>query len=216
MTLELPAPSSARKRDTTRHALLEAALNVFAAKGYHDAAVGEIVERAGRAKGTAYFHFPNKAAIFRALLRELAGMLMAKVEREIAPQASAVRKLDAALLAVIEIFTEHRKLARIMLVEVAGAGRAFDEDLMFVRQQFACVIRENLDASVAEGTIPPCDTDLIAMAWFGAINEVVVSWLYARDHDSLHTRFPTLRHTLLRSVGIDPITLAPHGLAARA
>lgn len=216
MALELPLPSPTRKRNATRHALLEAALNVFAAKGYHGAAVDEIVARAGRAKGTAYFHFPNKAAIFRALLRELAGMLTAKVEREIVPQPSAVHRLDAALLAVIEIFTKHRKLARVMLVEVAGAGRAFDEDLMFVRQQFARVIRENLNASVAEGTIAPCDTDLIATAWFGAINEVVVTWLYEREHDSLHARFPTLRHTLLRSVGIDPLSLTPRGVAASA
>ena len=44
--------------------MLEAALNVFGEKGYHGAAVDEIVDRAGRSKGAAYFHFPSKAAIF--------------------------------------------------------------------------------------------------------------------------------------------------------
>lgn len=216
MAIEFPPPSNGSRRDATRHALLEAALNVFADKGYHAAAVDEIVERAGRAKGTAYFHFPSKAAIFRAMLRELAAMLTAKVEREIASRPSPIHKLDTALLAVIETFTEHRRLGRIVLIEVSGAGRAFGEDVMFVRQQFIQLIRRHMDFAVEAGVIAPCDTDLVATAWFGAINEVVVAWLYQSDRDSLHNRFPALRHLLLRSIGIDPRVLAEEAMTAHA
>ncbi len=207
MVLRLPGRSRSEKRDATRRALLEAALNVFGEKGYHASAVDDIVSRAGRSKGAAYFHFPSKEAIFRSLVRELAAMLVGRIEREIEDEPTAVARLDAALLSVIDIFTKHRTLARIMFIEIAGAGRPFSQDLMFVRQQFAELIRVNLDAAVAEGTIPPCDSNLIATAWFGALNEVVVQWLHDPDRNSLHTRFPALRHLLLQSIGIDRDTL---------
>jgi hypothetical protein len=40
------------------------------------------------------------------------------------------------------------------------------------------------------------------MAWFGALNEVVMRWLMADPHARLEDAYPTLRAILLRSVGI--------------
>ena len=214
--LHFPGRSTAKKRDATRHALLEAALNVFGEKGYHAAAVDDIVARAGRSKGAAYFHFPSKEAIFRALVRELATMLAGRVDREIEHETDPVQKLDAALLSVIEIFTKHRTLARIVLIELTGAGRPFTADLMFARDQFTQLIKRNLDSAVECGAIPACDTELIATAWFGAVNEVVVRWLSDGAGDSLHVRFPSLRHLLLRSVGLEIAADSAPGAAVHA
>ena len=130
-------------------------------------------------------------------------MLAGRVDREIEHESDPIRKLDMALLAVVDIFTKHRTLARIVLIELTGAGRPFTGDLMFARDQFTGLIKRNLDGAVACGAISSCDTGLIATAWFGALNEVVVRWLSDRSDDSLHTSFPALRHLLLRSIGLD-------------
>jgi AcrR family transcriptional regulator len=53
-----------------RAALLEAALEVFAERGYRDATVDEIADRAGYSKGAIYFHFSAKEDLFFALLEE--------------------------------------------------------------------------------------------------------------------------------------------------
>ena len=53
-----------------RAALLEAALEVFAERGYRDATVDEIAARAGYSKGAIYFHFSAKDDLFLALLEE--------------------------------------------------------------------------------------------------------------------------------------------------
>ncbi len=201
MALRLPGRARDGRKGATRRALLEAALNVFGEKGYHGAAVDEIVSRAGRSKGAAYFHFASKEAIFRALVRELAGQLVGRIQREIDAASAPSERLDAALLALIDIFVKHRMLARIVLIEVAGAGRAFSEDLIFVRRQFAAVIDRELHAAARSGAIPPCDTTLIATAWFGALNEVVVHWLHNPTAAPLHASYPSLRRLLLQSVG---------------
>ena len=150
MSLRLPRRASNGRKDATRLALLEAALNVFGEKGYHGAAVDDIVDRAGRSKGAAYFHFPSKAAIFRALVRELANQLVNSIQRKMDDVDSPAERLDAALLGLIDVFVRHRALARIVLIEVAGAGRAFSADLIFVRRQFADLIERELDRAMSK------------------------------------------------------------------
>jgi AcrR family transcriptional regulator len=59
----------AEQRDG-RADLLEAALEVFADRGYRDASVDEIADRAGYSKGAIYFHFSGKEGVFFALLEE--------------------------------------------------------------------------------------------------------------------------------------------------
>ncbi len=57
----------------TRTKLLDAAAATFAARGYFDARVDDIVERAGTSHGTFYRYFENKDAVFRAVAARSAG-----------------------------------------------------------------------------------------------------------------------------------------------
>ncbi len=72
----MTATSAARPRGTRlprqarRRQLLEAALEIFVARGYHAAAMDEIAERAGVSKPVLYQHFPGKQELYLALLDE--------------------------------------------------------------------------------------------------------------------------------------------------
>src|SRR5919108_5984482 len=55
-------------RHERRRQLLDAALEVFVAQGYHAAAMDEIAERAGVSKPVLYQHFPGKLELYLALL----------------------------------------------------------------------------------------------------------------------------------------------------
>jgi len=57
-----------RDKEATRQRLLDAAEQVFAEKGYHGAGVDDIIRASDSSKGGFYFHFPNKQAIFLALV----------------------------------------------------------------------------------------------------------------------------------------------------
>ena len=60
-----------RRKDTRPAELLDAALDVFAEKGFAAARMEDIAARAGAAKGTLYLYFPSKEAVFEALVRTL-------------------------------------------------------------------------------------------------------------------------------------------------
>ena len=55
-------------RSARRAQLLESALEVFVAQGYHAAAMDDIAERAGVSKPVLYQHFPGKLELYLALL----------------------------------------------------------------------------------------------------------------------------------------------------
>ena len=188
--------------DQTRERILDAAADVFADKGYHGAAVDDIVRASDTSKGSFYFHFPNKRGIFTALLDHLTGRLFARVEQAIGGEPDPVRKLDAALSAALTAFAQRKRLARLLLVEAAGLGHAMDEHLMAVHERFIALIALHLDHAVALGRIPAVDTRLAATVWMGALNEVVIRWLHTGQPAHLQDTIPTLRALLLRGVGI--------------
>ncbi len=73
-----------RRRKAARPAeLLDAAIEVFAEKGFAAAKLEEVARRAGVSKGTAYLYFPTKEALFKAAIREVVVTRLAMGEREV-------------------------------------------------------------------------------------------------------------------------------------
>jgi AcrR family transcriptional regulator len=185
---------------------MEAAMAVFAERGYASTTVDEIARRAGSSKGGVYFHFPNKQAIFEALIAELVTVLERSVREAIGREHGALARVDAALSVVIHTFATHRGLTHLLLVETNGLGPPFDQEVRAARAMFIGVIESYLAQGVAEGAIVPLDTGVAACVWLGAINEVVVRWLLdeSADASSLESALPALRSILLRSIGVQP------------
>jgi AcrR family transcriptional regulator len=189
-------------RSQQRHQrILDAATRVFSTKGYHATLVDEIAAEAETSKGGVYFHFPNKQAIFLALLDRLAVILRERVETAVADAADdPLQRAEAALRVVLETFGSHRRLARLFLVEALGAGPEFNARMIRIRSDFAALIRVHLDEAVATGAIPPLDTGVAATAWFGMVNEVVTHWAMADRPGRLEDAYPTVRRLLLRGI----------------
>jgi len=185
----------------TRDRLLQAAMDVFAERGYHGTTVDDIVAASESSKGAFYHYFPSKQGIFLKLLDQLVAMVEAGVEEAISRQEGAIAKVEAALRVVLEVASAQRDLARILLIEAAALGPEFEQSRLGIHRRFAALIQRHLDRAVADGAIPSQDTEAAAMAWIGAINEVVTQEL-ARGGD-LVTRRPALRMLLLHSIGAD-------------
>ncbi|TDC89137.1 TetR/AcrR family transcriptional regulator [Actinomadura sp. 7K507] len=118
------------RADATRRALLSAALEVFADRGYADAGIAEIVERSGISVGSLYHHYGGKAGLYVALWEDLT----AEQEASAAQAVSAARKeaaergdgeadpialFIAGARAYLRVCWERREAARLFL---AGEG----------------------------------------------------------------------------------------------
>src|SRR5437667_4531330 len=75
-------PRAVSERTTDRRAeLLEAAVRVFAAKGFHASRVGDIAEEAGVAHGLLYHYFRSKEEVLETIFRETWGGLVVETQR---------------------------------------------------------------------------------------------------------------------------------------
>ncbi|HUN23889.1 MAG TPA: isochorismate synthase [Anaerolineales bacterium] len=193
----------------TRQRILSAAIAVFSRKGYHDAKVDEIVEESQTSKGSVYFHFPSKEKIFLALVDEITEKLTARLMSAVQAETSGVQKVRAALRTCLDTFSQYRALAKIVLVQSMGAGNLFVKKRQEVYGHFASIIQIYLEQGMADGDIPPLDAEVTAIAWLGAINELVVRWV-TTDQPDLQRALPALEAMLLRSVGV----LAPFPVPA--
>ncbi|RJP52574.1 MAG: TetR/AcrR family transcriptional regulator [Anaerolineaceae bacterium] len=193
-------PNSLDPAQETRDRILEAAVTVFANKGYHDTKVDDIVSESNTSKGSFYFYFPSKQEIFLALVDKFADLLESRLHDRFKSETSGMARVDLALRVCLETFGQYRGLAKIALVQATGLGLAFEEKRLKVNERFIKIIKENLDEAVADGSIPPLDTEVAACAWMGALNEIVLRWVYTGQPDPLRA-LPALRIFLLQSVG---------------
>lgn len=185
-----------------RERILDAAFTTFAGRGYRDASMDDIAAAAETSKGGVYFHFPTKESIFRELMRTTADKLIAKVEREVSAETDPIARAEIAIRTVLATFAGHRTMARLLFLDVIGAGRVFQTEANELHERFARLIQGYLDQAVSDGVIAPVDTRITSIAWFGALNEVVGRWLLAERPDRLEDAYPALRAMLLRSVGV--------------
>ncbi len=185
---------------STRERILEAALDVFASKGYHAARLDDIVETAHISKGSIYFYFPNKERLFLALIDQFADLIERRATEAIARQPQVgIDRVRAAVMAVLDTFGKYRRPAKILLVQAVGLGATFEKKRLEVTDRFATMIKRHLDEAIAVGEIQPIDTTVVAHAWMGAIYNLVIRWVITGDPPAERIP-PTLVPLLLRSV----------------
>jgi AcrR family transcriptional regulator len=111
---------SRRDPEARRQAILEAALDVFAAEGFAAARLDHVAEQAGVAKGTIYLHFKDKQDLFEQMVREAVAPVIARLEALAQlPDLPA----DAVLRGMFAVFrtevlgTRRKHLLRLILTE---------------------------------------------------------------------------------------------------
>ncbi len=173
--------STKASRPPTRERILDAALNIFSAKGFHDTKLDEIVAEGGVSKGSIYFHFPNKEKLFIALVDQFADLIERRAIEAIDQGEPGTLRVRVALEAVLETFGKYRRPAKLLLVQAVGLGSVFERKRLEVNDRFANLIRIYLDEAVADGSIAPVNTHIVAHAWMGAIYNVVIQWVYTGE-----------------------------------
>ena len=116
-----------RTNGDKRRLLLDAAVRVFARKGYHAARVGDIAEEAGVAYGLLYHYFESKEDVLRSVFRETWRALIAtikSVEEGDDPPREQLRKVAEILL---RSWKRDPDLVRVLVLEVTRSGHLAGE-----------------------------------------------------------------------------------------
>jgi AcrR family transcriptional regulator len=116
-------------RASSRDRLLAAASAEFAARGFDGAKVDRIASRARVNKAMLYYHFTNKAALYRAILADLFGTLAAKVAEGRAEGGTPEAQIHRFIATIAREMAARPHFPPIWLREVAEGGRHLDASL---------------------------------------------------------------------------------------
>lgn len=162
-----------------RRQLLDAAVRVFARKGYHASRVGDIAVEAGVAHGLLYHYFASKDQVLEAVFRENWSVLQARiasVEETDEPAADQLRHISAI---VLRTWLHLPDVVRVVIREF-GRSPELAERIGELAQPID-VIQRVIERGIERGEFrKDIDSRVAATVVYGSIDELLTAWVLAR------------------------------------
>ena len=158
-------PRLARRRQ-----LLDAAMEVFVARGYHAAAMDEIAERAGVSKPVLYQHFPGKQELYLALLDESVDRLVDAVKAAVVSTTDNRQRVNATFAAYFGYVAEHSGTFKLVFESDFTSEPAVRRKLDAADRECADLISQVIrdDAGLADDEAYLLSIGMIGMAQVSA------------------------------------------------
>jgi AcrR family transcriptional regulator len=190
-----------QKKDAKRTAMMQAAVRVFAEKGYHAATVRDIVNIAEVAIGTFYFYFPDKETLFVHLYEETADFLLQTIRQAISGRAALPQQIAAGLQAYTNIAVYEPAVIQLLLVGGAGAVPSLAARRAEFREKLIITWQRPLETALQQGHITTQNIRRSAEALAGAFDEVILNLLqYPNVETEAGTAVAEMTHFALRAV----------------
>jgi TetR/AcrR family fatty acid metabolism transcriptional regulator len=184
----LPAAKSIDRpeRADKREAILRAAIDVFAGRGFFNAQVADVARAAGVAAGTVYLYFRSKddllVSIFERTMREA----IAEGRACVAPLTDPIEQLRAIARMHLERMGRDRSLAIVFQVELRQSTKFMERFSSTALREYLGIIRQVIVDGQAAGVFrAEISATLVAKLFFGALDEMATNWILSRRRYSL-------------------------------
>jgi TetR/AcrR family transcriptional regulator, fatty acid metabolism regulator protein len=159
-----------------RRQILDAAVRVFARRGFHTSRVGDIAEEAGVAHGLLYHYFSSKDDVLETVFRENWAVLLERigaVEESGEPARDQLRHVAVILL---RTWLHEPDVVRVLVREIARSPEVQDRIGELVKPIGS--IRRIIERGIQSGEFrSDLDPALAAVVFYGAIDELLTGWV---------------------------------------
>lgn len=159
-----------------RTLILDAAVRVFARRGYHGSRVGDIAEEAGVAHGLLYHYFSSKEEVLGTVFSENWGELLARFRLVEEADEPAPEKVGGLAKILLRTWRNDPDLVTVMVREVARSAH-LQAQVLEVREAFA-ILQRVIEQGQREGSFR-ADVDSRFASWivYGGLEEVLTGWV---------------------------------------
>jgi TetR/AcrR family transcriptional regulator, fatty acid metabolism regulator protein len=173
------ASSRAAAAADKRRQILDAAIRVFATRGFHACRVSDVADEAGVAYGLVYHYFHSKEEILNTLFTERWQIMLdaiAEIDRQEVP---ARDKLHLVASFIVDSYRHEPDLMKVIIVEVTRAANSFGrEHLAKIREAYE-MIGQIVEKAQREGIFKPdISPDFAALMFYGAIEQLLSGWIF--------------------------------------
>jgi TetR/AcrR family fatty acid metabolism transcriptional regulator len=202
----MPATVALRRRTAApplpkRDALLRAAIDVFAERGFFNAQVADVARAAGVAAGTVYLYFHSKDDLLTSIFERSMREALAEGRRAVEDIADPAERLRRWARLHLGRLGRDRNLAIVFQVELR-------QSVKFMERFSSTLFREYLEqikAAIVDGQqsgVFRVDLNATAAAkmFFGALDEMATNWILSRRRYSLENDAEPVLDLFLRGV----------------
>jgi TetR/AcrR family transcriptional regulator, fatty acid metabolism regulator protein len=183
--------------------IIQAAVRVFARRGYFSSRVSDIAREAGIAAGTIYLYFKTKEDILITLFREKMSVFVSSLRRAIADEPDAVAKVRRLVHLHFEMLEGDPDLAEVVQVELRQGQKFFrgasSQEIAGYFALIASVLEEGVGQGHFKSDLP---VKVATKMLFGAMDQMATSWVLGKRGYRLVDTAPAVADLFLQGVAV--------------
>ncbi len=166
------------KNGDKRLRILDAAVKVFAHKGFFNSKVSQIAGEAGVAPGTVYLYFKNKEDLLISIFEVRMQDINSKFREAVMEKEDGGSRLECLVSMHLAGFQRQPDLAACFQVELRQSNRFMRENVKGELQRYLDLIREIVEYGRGDGSFrSELPVRLLTHLIFGTLDEVVSTWV---------------------------------------
>lgn len=155
--------------------ILNASAEVFAEKGYYQASIQNITQKAGVSTGTFYIYYKNKEEVLLAIYHRFSECLNDMIEKKLSRiYSDSIQKLIACTASVAKFYASEPKLSLIMLTKIIGMNKVSENEYYKVFNHI-CSIFMKIIAETGSDEFD--DIYISSVAYVQILNSLTAQWI---------------------------------------
>ncbi|MEQ1910276.1 MAG: TetR/AcrR family transcriptional regulator C-terminal domain-containing protein [Vicinamibacterales bacterium] len=192
----MPAISSVRRKAVPapapvvnkRDAILRAAIDVFAERGYFNAQVADVARAAGVAAGTVYLYFRSKDDLLVSIFERTVRAQLEEGRAAVADVTDPAERLRRFAHLHLSMLGRDRKLAIVFQVELRQSLKFMERFSSTLLRDYLGQIRAAIEEGQQQGLFrAELNPTAVAKMFFGALDEMATNWILSRRRYSLES-----------------------------
>lgn len=169
-------------KEIRRIQLVDAAIKVFARKGYRGASITDIIETAGVARGTFYLYFDSKLDVFHSVMDRYLDLFKEVVAREVSRSymnpLSAGSTIRQSFLEWLRFYKDNRDLAKIVFREAMAIEPDYEKRCLEMLESCFQHWRKSIERFQKVGFVRrDLDPEFLNLAFCGIMINVVLRYI---------------------------------------
>jgi TetR/AcrR family transcriptional regulator, fatty acid metabolism regulator protein len=198
-----PAVTRGEKVDK-RDALLRAAIETFAARGFFNAQVADVARTAGVAAGTVYLYFRGKDDLLISIFEKTMKEAIAAGRDSIDGLSDPLAQLRAIARLHLDRMSRDRDLAIVFQVELRQSTKFMERFSATHLREYLGIIRDVIARGQSLGIFrKTLNPTLAAKLLFGMLDEMATNWILSRRKYSLVADADAIVDLFVRGVGTE-------------
>ncbi len=148
-----------RKAEETWSQILKAAAHRFAERGFNETRLEDVGEDVGIGRSAVLYHFKDKRLLYRAVLDELFGGLLAELRSALTAAGTLAERLEAAVCTFVDYMGRHPTAARLAVRESVNPDPKIRAEIQAQARPFLSLLEMIFEEGERSGVFRPLRSD---------------------------------------------------------